>query len=175
MNGGGSERGRHRIWNRLQALSCQHRARRGARTHRPRDHDLRWSRPLNRLRHPGAPINSFSNVKPNLSWSDKASRLMTYIMLWVYCWIQFAKLLFRIFAFVFRNEVDFWLSFLLRPMWGFAPGSEVGAFSLFLFSGRLYVRLDCPLASFMETICNTIWALSLCLRKDLWPPPIHLL
>ena len=29
MNEGGSERGRHRIWNRLQALSCQHRARAG--------------------------------------------------------------------------------------------------------------------------------------------------
>ena len=27
-------RGRHRIWSRLQALSCQHRARHGARTHR---------------------------------------------------------------------------------------------------------------------------------------------
>ena len=40
MNGGGSERGRHRIWNRLQALSCQHRAQRGARTHGSRDHDL---------------------------------------------------------------------------------------------------------------------------------------
>ena len=40
MNGGGSERGRHRIRNRLQALSCQHKARRGARTHGPRDRDL---------------------------------------------------------------------------------------------------------------------------------------
>ena len=62
MNGGGSERGRHRIWNRLQALSCQHRARRRARTHGPRDHDLSWSRPLNRLSHPGTPqyfFNSF--------------------------------------------------------------------------------------------------------------------
>ena len=29
------EKGRHRIRNRLQALSCQHRARRGARTHGP--------------------------------------------------------------------------------------------------------------------------------------------
>ena len=38
--GMGRERGRHRIGNRLQALSCQHRARRGAQTHRPRDHDL---------------------------------------------------------------------------------------------------------------------------------------
>ena len=53
------ERGRHRIWNRLQALSCQHRARRGAWTHGPRDHDLSQSRPLNRLSHPGAPKDFF--------------------------------------------------------------------------------------------------------------------
>ena len=37
--GRGRERGRHRIQSRLQALSCQHRARRGARTHRLQDHD----------------------------------------------------------------------------------------------------------------------------------------
>ena len=49
------ERGRHGIWNRLQALSCQHRARRGARTCEPRDHDPSRSRTLNRLSHPGAP------------------------------------------------------------------------------------------------------------------------
>ena len=55
MNGGGSERGRHRIGNWLQALSHQPRARRGARTHGPRDRDLSWHRTLNRLRHPGAP------------------------------------------------------------------------------------------------------------------------
>ena len=41
--------------NRLQALSCQHRARRGARTHELWDHDLSLSRTLNRLSHPGAP------------------------------------------------------------------------------------------------------------------------
>ena len=41
MNGRGAERGRHRIGNRLQALSHhQPRARRGARTPRPRDRDL---------------------------------------------------------------------------------------------------------------------------------------
>ena len=34
------ERGRHRIWNRLQALSRQPTAWRGARTHGLRDHDL---------------------------------------------------------------------------------------------------------------------------------------
>ena len=38
--GRGKERGRHRIGNRVQALSHQPRARRGARTHGPRDHDL---------------------------------------------------------------------------------------------------------------------------------------
>ena len=52
--GRGRERGRHRIWSRLQALSCQHRARHGARTHEPYDHDLSWSQMLNRLSHPGA-------------------------------------------------------------------------------------------------------------------------
>ena len=38
--GRGRERGRHRIGNRLQALSHQPRARRGARTLGPRDRDL---------------------------------------------------------------------------------------------------------------------------------------
>ena len=50
------ERGRHRIGSRLQAPSCQRRARRGARTHGLRDHDLSRSRTLNRRRsRPGAP------------------------------------------------------------------------------------------------------------------------
>ena len=53
--GRGRKRGRHRIGNRLQAPSHQPRARRGARTHGLRDHDLSRSRPLNRLSHPGAP------------------------------------------------------------------------------------------------------------------------
>ena len=38
--GRGRERGRHRIGSRLQALSRQPRAQRGARTHGPRDRDL---------------------------------------------------------------------------------------------------------------------------------------
>ena len=41
--GGGAERGRHRIPSRLQTPSCQHRARHGARIHKPRDHDLSQS------------------------------------------------------------------------------------------------------------------------------------
>ena len=52
--GRGRERGRHRIRSRLRALSCQPRARRGAQTHGPRDHDLSWSPTLNWLSHPGA-------------------------------------------------------------------------------------------------------------------------
>ena len=50
------ERERERIWSRLQALSCQHRAQSGARTHEPWDRDLSWSWTLNRLSHPGAPV-----------------------------------------------------------------------------------------------------------------------
>ena len=42
--GTGRERRRHRIWSRLQAPSYQHRAWRGARTHKPSDHDLSPSR-----------------------------------------------------------------------------------------------------------------------------------
>ena len=55
MSRGGAERGRHRVWSKLQALSRQHRARCGARTLRLRDHDLSRGRTLNRLSHPGAP------------------------------------------------------------------------------------------------------------------------
>ena len=57
--GRGRERGRHRIGSRLQALSCRHRAPRGARTHEPRDHDLSQSWTLNRLSHSGAPFQLF--------------------------------------------------------------------------------------------------------------------
>ena len=54
--GRGREIGRHRTWRRLQALSCQHRARRGARTHKLWDHDLSRSWKLNQLSHLGTPV-----------------------------------------------------------------------------------------------------------------------
>ena len=54
--GRGRERGRHRIGSRLQALSHQPRAQRGAWTHGPRDLDLSWSQTFNRLSHPGSPM-----------------------------------------------------------------------------------------------------------------------
>ena len=61
----GRERGRHRIWSRLQALSHQHRAWCGAWTHKLRDHDLSRSQTLSRLSHPGAP--TFPSSKPTTS------------------------------------------------------------------------------------------------------------
>ena len=56
-----SKRGRHRIWSRFQALSCQHRPQQGARTHELWDHDLTWSQRLNWLSHPGAPVEQISS------------------------------------------------------------------------------------------------------------------
>ena len=67
-----TERGRHRIRSRLQAQSCIRRARRGARTHGPRDHDLSRSRTPNRRSHPGAPslAGHKTKVKHPVSWLD---------------------------------------------------------------------------------------------------------
>ena len=59
---GQRERGRHRIGSRLQALSCQHRARHGARAHKPWDHDLSWSWMLNQLSYPDTPLLKCFNV-----------------------------------------------------------------------------------------------------------------
>ena len=63
------KRGRHRIWNRLQGLSCQHRAWCGARTHELWDHDLsrRWM--LNCLSHPGRPCECIFLCLRSLVWS----------------------------------------------------------------------------------------------------------
>ena len=58
---GEGQRRRHRIWSRLQALSCQHRVRGRARTHKLRDYDLSRSWMLNWLSHPGTP-NVFLNL-----------------------------------------------------------------------------------------------------------------
>ena len=64
QQGRSQERGEQRIWNRLQALSCQHRAWCGASTHEPRDHALSIAvGMLNWLSHPGAPRLRDSLVK----------------------------------------------------------------------------------------------------------------
>ena len=72
----GRERGRHRIRSRLQALSCQHRARHEAQTHELWDHDLSWSQALNQLSCPGTPgiknfkAVSFKIVPKNMKFFD---------------------------------------------------------------------------------------------------------
>ena len=71
---GEAERGRHRIWSRLQALSCQHRVPRGARTHEIRDRDLSQSRTLNQLSHPGAPSPTFKELTGQLGTREESKR-----------------------------------------------------------------------------------------------------
>ena len=55
VQAGEGPKGRHRIWSRFQALSCQHRPWCGARTHEQQDHDLSQNWMLNQLSHPGTP------------------------------------------------------------------------------------------------------------------------
>ena len=74
------QRGRHRIWSRLQDLSWQHRAWREAWTHRPQGHGLSRSRMLNQLSHPGAQCKMFLkhqnfNMVLQISSGDKNSLL----------------------------------------------------------------------------------------------------
>ena len=66
-SGGGAETGRHRIRNRLQALSCQHKAQSGAQTQEPPYHDPRRSPTLNWLSHPVALISHFKYTYFNSS------------------------------------------------------------------------------------------------------------
>ena len=58
---------------RIQALSCQHRARRGARTGKPRDHDLSRSQRPTRLSHPGAPSVYISKKRDVLLQDHRTS------------------------------------------------------------------------------------------------------
>ena len=65
--GRGKERGKHRIWSRLRALSCQHRAWHGAQTHQRES----WPEPksaLTRLSHPGTCRECF--------WSKRISSVL---------------------------------------------------------------------------------------------------
>ena len=73
--GRGREWRRRRIWSRLQALSCQHRAWRGTQTHEPWDRDLSRSRMLNQLSHPGAPrVSSLLTISNKCLWNTYSER-----------------------------------------------------------------------------------------------------
>ena len=76
------ERGRHRIWSRFQALNCQHRAQRGARTHELWDHDLSWSQSPKQLSHPCAPNSIFfkcNKLLTNMLMVTKEKPFYTYL------------------------------------------------------------------------------------------------
>ena len=67
----GAEREGDRIWSRLQALSCQHRAWCRAWTHKQWAHDLSRSQMLNWLSHPGAPrLANLTRAYPDSSVSS---------------------------------------------------------------------------------------------------------
>ena len=86
--GKGRERGRPRIRSRLQAPSCRHRARCGARTHGPGDHGQSRSRRLNRRSHPGTPKYLFLNSQSR--WLIGES--VFFSIPWPACYIFFTYL-----------------------------------------------------------------------------------
>ena len=67
MSGGEKREKETQMWSRLQDLSCQHRARHGAWTHKQWDHNPSRSWTLNRLSHPGTPILLF-NYNDIIMW-----------------------------------------------------------------------------------------------------------
>ena len=79
VNRGGTEREGDRIRSRLQARSCQHRARRGAWTHKLWDHDLSWSRMLSWLSHPGVPFPGSLKV-PVCQWWIWGLRMISFMV-----------------------------------------------------------------------------------------------
>ena len=77
---GEAERGRHRIWSRLQALSCLYRARCRARTHKLWDHDLSQSWTPNWLSHLGAPygLNLKEWIRKSLNEMENPARIFLW-------------------------------------------------------------------------------------------------
>ena len=97
---GQRERRRHRIQSRLQALSCQHRAWCGARTHKSWDCDLNRSRILNWLSHPGAP--SFFPFYISLSLSLSISiNIYIYLFMVLYNYDYSVSIIFILFLLPF--------------------------------------------------------------------------
>ena len=79
---GEGQREKHRIQSRLQALSRQHRAWCGTRTHKPSDHELSWSLMLNWLSHTGTLIFAWKEpvaeqwVKITFLWGSWVAQLV---------------------------------------------------------------------------------------------------
>ena len=95
------ERGRPRIWTRLQALICQHRAQLGTQTHQPWDLDLSQSRKLNRPSYLSAPaLNILVHVYPmensmNVSRVYNMGKIAVAQGIYIFHFIWNAKLFFK--------------------------------------------------------------------------------
>ena len=108
--GRGRERGRHRIRSRPQALSCQHRVRHRAQTHKPWDDDLSWSQMLNWLSPPATHFNEVLNdtvQRALATWQTQRerkkceetgsgkSRLLSFTVIWLWRvfvhWVKWAQ------------------------------------------------------------------------------------
>ena len=97
--GRGRERERRRIRSRPQALSCQHRVRHRAQTHKPWDDDLSWSQMLNWLSPPATHFNEVLNdtvQRALATWQTQRerkkceetgsgkSRLLSFTVIWLW-------------------------------------------------------------------------------------------
>ena len=81
--GRGTDRGRHIIQRRLQALSCEHRTQCRARIHRLWDHDLSQSQMLNWPSHWGALIRIFLMEKNKYAFPEnKVIKIYMNVLAW---------------------------------------------------------------------------------------------
>ena len=105
---GRKEGGGHRMWNRLQALSCQHRARCGAQTHKPWDHDLSRCQMLNQLSHPGAPIFFFflTFVSSFCFYIKGVYRCRHFGTEWTFFWVQQVYSDLFVFSHMYRLQLN---------------------------------------------------------------------
>lgn len=98
--------------------------------------------------------NNFApRENPKWSWG---------IILFVYCWIWFAKIVFRIFAFVIVKDIDLWFSLPVLSWSGFDQDIDgliewVGEYSAFDFLEQFvyhkYFFLKCLIQFTSETTC----------------------
>ena len=97
------ESGRHRIWSRLQALSCQYRARRGAQTHGLDLEIMTWAEVgcLNPLSHPAVPITSycsnFIHFIHMLKWTSEMFIFFFSLAKFSSCIVSFSLILLTVF------------------------------------------------------------------------------
>ena len=141
----GRERGRHRIWSRLQAPSCQYRARCGARTHKPWDGDLSQSQTLNWLSHPGVQVYSFLISVSSQYDTWKPSIQNNWKNEWMNEWTNESR---------FRDH-----NTLGSEGWSNTGDVDCQSESTYQFSTilRRWKRWQCIFINWIRTICIWFW------------------